>query len=1682
MISRIKKIALVHFLTIVFFTLLISPSQTFAARLWSSGFELGTTTNDVEYNEWIAPGAIDTTTVRTGTYSLKIALTGSSSRRGGYVIPNEYGTVQFYRAYVRFETFPTAANSFMVTGNADATRQIFVKVDNAGQLSLVDEDGSIGTGSTLSLNTWYRLELEIDTSGAGATDTVNLYLDGTLNIGSSTRDISKVQDQFYFVGNGGAEAHTTGVWYFDDIAANSNSGSVQNGLPGAGGILHMQPDSAGDAAATAGLFSAIDEVTPNDVTDYIEVDTNTGGQQANYNFESWASAGGASNDSITLVQVGTRQTMETAVAGAWTPQIKSQSSGTTTSGTSTSQNDTTWQTNFDSTFKRNYQLTSYTDPQAGGAWTPALLDTMIAGVNVTDGNPDNWFSTIWGLVEYAPTTTLGDGTDGSNSTIGPGASATEIDRFSLATSSGTDTVTGMTVTLAGDASAYTNIATVGVYTTADALKCSATPSANAVALTTCAIDVTTTPTDYVVKITPKTHANMPAVPGASYATTATVTAITATNTTAGTDTDSATITVDNASPGAVASSTVTAGNTIVDLAWTNPSSVDSSFTTGGTVVVLRRETSVVTDVPVEGTTYTVGNIINTVNTVACVVTGSPPATTCQDTGLTNGTAYYYKIFTEDSYGNYDAGTVPTGSPATPVGATFSGTVYTDEGTTLMTTGPTVALRVNGGGTYSAVANGSGVYSIPNVTVSAGQVVSIFLDTNAGNQANLITRAASGGNVSGLNLYQNRVIVSHEDAGPITNANLDQFDNVGDSDMMFTVTTNDAVYEDGAKVIIWTGKTYTPGGTVTTDPSASSSSVDGDLTIQTSAILAMGTNALSVGGDFVNSGTFSESGSPQVTTFTATATGHTIDNGTGNLDNVTFNGVGGGWSFADASNTIAGDITMTAGTLSGTNSITVNGGDVTGDGTINLTGGTFLLDGAGNFGGATAWTFSSLTLGDGTGATASTATGTGGITATGVLTIALNQTLNAGSKTWTLSGSGTPLVTTGTFTAGMSTFQYTSTSATNVANTTFYNLSLIPAGIVTYTLGTGTSQTITVDGVLTIGDGTNALTANANTYNPTLNIKTTLIATGSTLSAPASLNLSGNLTNNGTFTHNSGTVTLTPGSPYQYYRTITIDKTKVPNTDQTNFPVLISGTYSYLATVANGGLVQNANGYDVAFFSDLTLTTQLKHETERYIATTGEVIYWVKVPTVATATDTVIYMAYGNSSVTADQSDKTNVWDSNYKGVWHLPDGTTLGALDSTTSMINGTVSNATAISAKIDGGANFNGSTAIINTNASTDINNLTNITVEEWLYVTAFTNSFGSGLGKTNAAGDLGWLSIARSTRTNFEFFRSFSGTDGQWGTGAASVATGQWYHFAVTHNGSLTIPTFYLNGNLVASPNTVTTPTGSLDADSTLTLSMGGNGVSTFYFNGGIDEARVSNVIRSADWITTEYNNQNSPSTFYSVGSEVASGTITTIGGASNITFNNFTVSAANGAGKFLKFKAGNTYTFAGTFDIAGQSGNILAVSSDTASSQWTTTFSSTATVSYISVKDSACSGGNNVDSTFTTVNLGNNGSCWTANIVSRGGGGGGVEASATPDAQVGAGAGSPDGGTGGAESGGTPDPGVGGGGAGDGGGGDSGALPASRQFAGAGASDATIPVAFTLTLGIVIGAATIIRRKRE
>ena len=77
--------------------------------------------------------------------------------------------------------------------------------------------------------------------------------------------------------------------------------------------------------------------------------------------------------------------------------------------------------------------------------------------------------------------------------------------------------------------------------------------------------------------------------------------------------------------------------------------------------------------------------------------------------------------------------------------------------------------------------------------------------------------------------------------------------------------------------------------------------------------------------------------------------------------------------------------------------------------------------------------------------------------------------------------------------------------------------------------------------------------------------------------------------------------------------------------------------------------------------------------EKYDGTTGNLIAWVKIPSLSSSSDTVFYLLYGDNSINTDQSDPPNTWDSNFKGVWHMSDSAANTTIrESTATGANGT--------------------------------------------------------------------------------------------------------------------------------------------------------------------------------------------------------------------------------------------------------------------------------------------------------------------------------------------------------------------------------------------------------------------------
>ncbi|MBI5513367.1 MAG: hypothetical protein HY909_06330, partial [Deltaproteobacteria bacterium] len=228
--------------------------------------------------------------------------------------------------------------------------------------------------------------------------------------------------------------------------------------------------------------------------------------------------------------------------------------------------------------------------------SPGLLGAPSYTMTARGPDPGRWFTFALKPQPAAANTTVGNfvSAEAGSATLAPGAALTDLDAFSLVTSTGTDTVTAATVTLA-PAGAFNNIATVALTSDNGATTYgSVAPTSNAVGFTGLSIPVTTTAVQFKVRVQPKAHGTMPAVPGASYATTGTVTAITGTNAPVYNDSGSGTLTIDNLSPGNATWGTVTPGDTQVVLNWSNPADADFSQ------VVILRSGATISDVPVEG--------------------------------------------------------------------------------------------------------------------------------------------------------------------------------------------------------------------------------------------------------------------------------------------------------------------------------------------------------------------------------------------------------------------------------------------------------------------------------------------------------------------------------------------------------------------------------------------------------------------------------------------------------------------------------------------------------------------------------------------------------------------------------------------------------------------------------------------------------------------------------------------------------------------------------------------------------------------------------------------------------------------------------------------------------------------------------------------------------------------------
>jgi len=336
--------------------------------------------------------------------------------------------------------------------------------------------------------------------------------------------------------------------------------------------------------------------------------------------------------------------------------------------------------------------------------------------------------------------------------------------------------------------------------------------------------------------------------------------------------------------------------------------------------------------------------------------------------------------------------------------------------------------------------------------------------------------------------------------------------------------------------------------------------------------------------------------------------------------------------------------------------------------------------------------------------------------------------------------------------------------------------------------------------------------------------------------------------------------------------ITIDATKVPST-QTSFPVYVD-----LGELPAGFHTNvKSDGCDIRVVES-DETTETAFELVSYDAGTDSGELHFMADSISGSTDTTFYIYYGNAgascyAVTATYG-RNAVW-SDYLGVLHFNESSGTTATDSTGNS-DGTYTGSlpTASAGQIGNGQTFDGSGDYIEGGGASWWNGSGIITIQQWA---SWTES-GNMMLLDNQTGSAPRMFIeanrgASSQDGNIRVFtrESTGGSNAMHVTSNPNLDDGDFHAITVMRDSAVS------NNGLIYIDGAVVSTTGSMhdgDVSGGQRIGQAKDGTSGFDFNGKLDGWRMRASNLGADWITTEYNNQSSVSTFITVGAEEDNG----------------------------------------------------------------------------------------------------------------------------------------------------------------------------------------------------------------
>jgi signal peptidase I len=349
---------------------------------------------------------------------------------------------------------------------------------------------------------------------------------------------------------------------------------------------------------------------------------------------------------------------------------------------------------------------------------------------------------------------------------------------------------------------------------------------------------------------------------------------------------------------------------------------------------------------------------------------------------------------------------------------------------------------------------------------------------------------------------------------------------------------------------------------------------------------------------------------------------------------------------------------------------------------------------------------------------------------------------------------------------------------------------------------------------------------------------------------------------GAFEDRTGGTGWYTAAPWTRRIPITIPAGRV-STDLVDFALLVS------LTDADIGSRAQPDGADVRFTA-ADGTTPLAHDLERFVAGTGEVVAWVRVPVVTSAVATVIYLYYGAANAPS-QADPADVWNIAADGIWHLdrdPSGSAPQIDDVSAAnrdgLSLGSMSASDLVAGRIGSGIDFDGADDALAV-APGSVGAGGQLTASAWVRPdTAGTTMtvLSNAVDATNRRFDVTITPTGQArARVVLESGEVVATS------GAGTVPVGDWTYLAVRWDGAA------LQLIVGASVAATTPAAGQMTATSPMPVTIGNVATQNVAFDGVIDEVRLESVARSDAWMVATGQNRSNP-TFLTIGA-TATGT---------------------------------------------------------------------------------------------------------------------------------------------------------------------------------------------------------------